>query len=552
MTIRPLLAACLLVATAAAQEAVFKNGWHEDRKMGFKIRVPEKWDQVPMSPEERWIVAKYLCNREYVARGEFYFTHKPTLRVIVFLDDAKKVKGPKIDTEETEEGTKITGITLASVPYKDYQDYLKRNSSEGFHVEKEVEGKGAGGVVCKKYDVRIDKLAAAKRRIVTWVFRNEAGEYAVEFDALEEHFDKLYPTFEQALKSFTFIKADAAITAGSSTGESSPGSSFSPTERKKWREMSADERRKRRKDAEEARLNAVKKKIPEGWRISQSKNFHVLSHTDERFTEKVVEAAEACRKWMDETFGAVSDEYVMRGVIRVFASYDEYFAYAKGSSDTFSPLQQELLTFKDANMGARTGFDLLLTSVGRRYLYDKDPVSYLATPAWFDAGFSGVLGSAVVKDGKLQLQTDAMEARAIAANAGKAAPSAKDLLSKANDAFYSDGYMTNAAYSARLFRWLAGPGQKVPHLKGFLAGYVKTAIELENAEPEKPEDGKERPKSVTEAESEEEEERLLKERKESRKKEGSESMKALFDKATGAWTDAQWKTLENGFESTIK
>ncbi len=53
-TAAALLALC---AAAPAQEL------HEDARLGFKIRAPKDFGEIPLKPDEEWIVARWLSDR---------------------------------------------------------------------------------------------------------------------------------------------------------------------------------------------------------------------------------------------------------------------------------------------------------------------------------------------------------------------------------------------------------------------------------------------------------------------------------------------------------
>jgi hypothetical protein len=420
---------------------------------------------------------------------------------------------------------------------------------EGHYLAKDAEGRGAGGLVCRQLEINLDKGDWVKRRIMTWTFRGEDGEYAVEFDALDDVFDKLVPQFRDSLKSFQFIKRAAAGPTGGTTGSAKKIDLLSLKGRKEWKELTAEERKRRRVQDESVRFEKIKKTIPDGWKVRETKYFFVLSNTDDRYTDKVVEAGEACRKWLDAEFGDLSDEYVSRGFIRVFASYDEYAAYARDMFG-YSPARREILTYKDANFGARSGFDSLFRGLGSAFLYDKDPATFANAPPWFDAGFSGVLGGGNVKGGKFVPEPDEWEVRSLAMEMKtKKAPTARELFEMSNQQFYTE-YMLHTGCATRLVRLFAVTNDK--KLRDVMVAYLKANRDVNDAAEEattKVSDGK---KSLAEAETEEEEERLFKERQEARKQKTDDLAKQTVEKAFAGWSEAQWKSLEKNYQNALK
>ena len=126
-----------------------KAGWHEDTKTGFKIKVPDKWECVPIAVEEKWIVAKYLADKPVLGKKGKYMgmEQKPQMRVIVFSDEARKFKPAEVE-EDRGEGRprRRSRYKDAEVPYKDYKDYMKRNVQDGgFYFDKEKESEARRG-----------------------------------------------------------------------------------------------------------------------------------------------------------------------------------------------------------------------------------------------------------------------------------------------------------------------------------------------------------------------------------------------------------------------
>ena len=108
-----------VVAPRSASAAV-----HTDEELGYSLRVPQDWKQIPIASEEKYIVAKYLCDREYSDKKEGY-THTPDLKVIVFP------KGEKRGATVEKDGD-TTRISFSN-PYKDYPDYVKSDNTGGGH-----------------------------------------------------------------------------------------------------------------------------------------------------------------------------------------------------------------------------------------------------------------------------------------------------------------------------------------------------------------------------------------------------------------------------------
>jgi hypothetical protein len=536
-----LAAPCLLVAPLAGQG--LERGFHVDRTLGYKIRVPSKWSGMAIDIDEKWIKAHYLCNRSYQPKGGDAWTdHKPYMRVIVFTDEARKVRGPSV----TNRGDDTRVITGGTVPYQDYRDYLKRNQGAGFYFSKEDEGKIAGKPV-SKFEIKLEKQAGVPRRLITWVYHADDADYAVEFEVLEDHYRKIAPTCYGALKSFRFIEREAAISSGV-TGDGSGAATRTPPwelDRDSWRKLSAAERTRKRKAIEESRMARTREHVPAGWKISETRHFLVISNADPRFTKKIVDAAQTCRSWLEKNLDDINDEYVMRGIIRVFASRDEYNAYVTRSGDTYNPHDREIPVCKDTGFGARAEYEGLFGYLFSQFIHDKEPLLSYNMPPWLSAGLVGYIGSAQPKGNRLVFDSSEWENTTIreAEREGKLR-TARELIRMTSTEFY--GSFTQNTYQAvRLMRQLMGPLSRKKPYKGLvlecMAAVVEKAEEMESREPTVRKD----------AETEEEEERRFKERQEAGKKNAEEFIKALEAKVFD-WSDKEWQTLERAYAAALK
>lgn len=553
--IRALLPVMLFSLVTGAVATQTKNGFHEDTKYGFKIKVPSKWSGVPVDIDEKWIVAKYLCNRSYQPkRSEYYIDHRPYMRVIVFTDAARKYKGPKVRQEGN---TRI--ITDSSVPYKNYHDYLKRNlRSGGFFFDKEKPTK-VSGVPAMQYEVKIEKSAGVPRRLISYVFEGDEADYAVEFEVLEDHYKKLRPLCYRALKTFKFIDRAAALSAGT-TGSNrvvkadtkSLGlSSLSHSGRKTWRKKPAAERKKRRKAHEDSRIARMTKEVPKGWKVKKSKHVLVLTHADAKYTAKIIKAAEAFRSWLDKKFGKVSDEYPMKAIIRICADSSEARLYTQSSGDAFDPESgnREIVLYKDASFrGTSSEFSNLFGSMYYSYIFDKDPYLYSYGPAWIRSAIWNYVQTGKVKGRSVVFEPGTSEKDALRmARRREAMKSAKEILNMTStemNKLYESRYRLNIAMAMQLLRYVEGEGRRQKFLKGFVVKYMKGVI----AEGERLAS---KGRKYTSADTEEEEEARDKERKQAGAKQQKEVMKALAQSVCN-WSDKQWATLEKGFAKTLK
>lgn len=546
--VHAVLGLCAL-ASLAVPAAAQKQGIHEDTKKGFRIKVPEKWTTVPVKIDEKWIVAKFLSNRSYETKSRDYSNygeHKPLIQVIEFDDEARKLK-----VEEERRGD--TTFVAKNSPYRDYKDYLKRNVGEGWYIDKE-EAATEAGVPCTKFQVRIEKGAQMKRRLITWLFRGEKGEMAVECDVLEDHFEKLEPQMLAALKSFKLIPRTTVEATAAITGDKG-GDNMWVTDRRMWKELPVEERQRRRKRIEEERLAKSQKDLLPGWTAKRTKHYLVLSHADAKYTKSVIEAIESYRTWLEENYDVLTDEYVMHGVIRICADLDEARTYARGSNnqDSFNPDNREVVTYQDKSEGnAGVDWSRLFMGMFDQYIYDKDALLYNYLPLWIHRGLHGYVGSAKIKSGKLVNEPDDEENNRIreVERAGAFAALKELMGDKLEGEIKTSTDADRLAYSQwlaqtnRLVRYIISSGAKNPKLKDFVLNYMKGTMAIAEGMDA------ERRQGRSAATTEEEEKANNDEDKNYWKRRRSEILERL-NKDLG-WDDATWTSIQKAFHDYLK
>ena len=556
LTVR-LAVSLAILATALGDRplpAQFERGVFRHEQLGFKVRVPSKWTVVPLEAREDWIVAKFLSDRSYVTSGkDWSWDHKPMMKIIVFTEDAKKLRLPKIEST----GGNTFFVRAGSVPYQNYRDYLKRNlKGQGFFFNREKETT-VNKIPCIKYEAKLHKSEYLKRRLVTWVFRGDGMDVAVEFDLLEDRYKNQIGIAERSLKSFRFF--DREIVGGEATtavdrGRARPSSRLWTKNWKAWEKRPADERFRLRKEVEEARFEAIRARTPEGWKVTRSPSFLVVSHTDGRYTKLCVDAAEAFRKWLDDTFGDLSDEYVRHGVLRICADADEYRAFRfTGSRETLRYSvsdDREAVTYRDSyngTSGADMGF--FLDDILQTYLYDKDPRLFRYTPAWLRWGLVRYARSAQIKGKRIVFKASDWEKQGVRQLVREdKLIDLRELMSLDDDEYLAlirkerrAGYQLGS-----LVRFLLGSGKRHPRLKGFFADYLTAVIEVGEQFDKK--------KALTTktAETEEEEEEQARSVQAKLKERRKEVGRAINARTVDKWSDKDWKSLRKAYERSIK
>lgn len=523
------------------------QGYYKDPTHGFAVRPPADWEQVPISVDEKWIAVKFLSDRVYTPkRSQYYTEHKPTMRVIVFHEEATKIKGPEVRRSEENKETLV--VERGDVPYRDYKDYLKRNMREGFFFTKEEKGTH-GKTPCTRYEIKIEKLTVPKR-IVAWVFHREGVDYAVEVEMLEDYVRKLKPIAIGILRSFRLIDRDPNAARTGVTGDGPSPSKTIPLWRrdyKEWREKSATERMRTRKRLEQVRWAEAKKGLPDDWRVKESEHFLVLSHCDPKDTQAVVRAAEACRRWLDRHFSDLSDEYVMKGIIRVCADRQEAQAYTETSGDAYSWFGKEIITYKDASLGTRQWGDLYSWMV-RRYLVDKDSRLAGALPPWLRMGIEEAVDGSDIKGGMLDLAAETSEKNLIReARRKNELISAKELMEMPTRAFFRSDFRTTRAQAAALVRWFLTSAPRNRALRHFLVKYMQEVAAALTEMREAAEDKDEQP----EPETEEEEEKRFQERMRRLKSSSSKLIERVHSVVCN-WSEKEWHAIERGYRSALQ
>jgi len=395
----------LVLAGIGVAQPTFQAGVHEDPTIGFKVKVPDKWTMVPVDIDEKWIVGKYLCNRDYAAKTA-YVMIKPEMRIFHFTPEKAKVT-EKVETRGD------TTYTSRVATFRNYLEWYKEfmKGGRGFHVESEKEDK-MGDVLVTKLEILTDQGADGALRYLCWVFKRPDGStVAIDFNQLDDYYKNVAGDFEKCLRSFRFFEPTAAA-GGEGDELENP---IWTRDRSKWRELPKSERWKIRQTMDTKRRAKVLSHIPEGWTTqeSRSKRFTALTHADKKYTSYILDTADATWEWLDKKFADLSDEYVMVGTIRICESVDEAASYGAKSNDwnSYSADDREIVTWKDRDSGTSGGGwnRLLMTSLLTSYLRDKDYYAIVYAPVWLIVGSSFYLSTADLDGRRLNFKSDNIE-----------------------------------------------------------------------------------------------------------------------------------------------
>ncbi|MEZ5963449.1 MAG: hypothetical protein R3F56_06345 [Planctomycetota bacterium] len=509
---------------------------HEDPRIGIKIKVPDKWTMVPIDIDEKWIVAKYLCNRDYVAKTA-YVGLKPEMRIIHFTPEKAEVK-ERVETHGD------TTYSTTSKTFRNYKEWFKEDikGSAGFHIDSEKEDK-LGDVAVTKISILTDQGANGAMRYLCWIYaRPDGSTVAVDFVQLEDYFKNVEDDFEKSLRSMRFF--EPTVNA-SSAGDDELENPMWTRDRSKWRAMPKTERWKIRQSMDVKRRNKVLANIPDGWTTqeSRSKRFTALTHADKKYTSLVLDTADATWDWLDKRFGDLSDEYVMVGTIRICKDADEASAYTRKSAtgDSYSDDDREIVDYKDRDAGSSGGGQRsLMRGLLQAYLYDKDWYAGAYAPDWALVSMSYYLASGEVSGRKLVFKSDNTERMYIreAERAG-ALRTFSEIISTPSEDWPKerDAYRGYVFQVATIVRFLESrEASRLKCLDKFIPRYTQAVIKAGEQW------AKDHP-GQSQAKSEEEEEARAKDRSKQRR-ERAQFILNTVNKEVANFSQKEWQQIE--------
>lgn len=525
-------------------------GTYEDPVNGYSIQVPSGWREIPIAAEERYIVGRWQSEREYQDPKE-WSSHRPELRVILFEPAGKKVEVKKTDTGVE---ARLTN------PYKTFQDWVKSDQDGGRFISKE-EPATVGGLSATRYEVAYQKLTVPRHGIA-FVFRTPDVDICLTTEVLETQWDKLSPSILQCMKSFKVIPKTAK--ALDKPEDAHPV--ILDLEKK-----TPVERLKIRTDAFEKRVAIATERLPDGWVVKRSKNYVVLSHADPRFTDLILDQADAIRSWAEAKLPFMGDGLPGPELLRICKDYDEERAFRDISSRSGGWVHEITLSRSEGFWGVGNTASQVFDS----WLRDKNPRLSASMPPWLERGIDEWIDHAYMHAGKLEFRPDGplIAGLKLAAKAKKLIPPKEMLQMSYNDLDQwgkddkapdpsgpggPGGFPTGAEWinyrisgfqqAAGFVRYLLeGPGKSNPRTKDLLKTYVLALDEYLRAQAE-------RDVQVTATESqpaltEEEEEARFKNRKSYWKDHEKDLIKAVFEKAFASWTDADWLAIEKSYKA---
>lgn len=536
---RALFASCALVLVAFAGTA---SADHKDARIGFSIQTPRDWNAIPQKADELWLVANYQSNKAffYTEKGGWTSEHKPDMLAIAFVDEQIKERA-KVERRKDKKGNDVLIVDMVS-PYKDYKDYMSRRyQGGGWYVDKE-EKTTVNDVPVTIIEIRVDKLSYdGPKRIVTWVYDLPDVDVAVQFEVLQDSWPKVQAEVTRCLRSFkTIPRSGESLVREVSTGKRLTileADELSPEERKGWRQSE-----------EQSFHERAKKDLPDGWNSKKYGRFLVVHSCDEKFAKRVADQAEVVWQWLESTFSFVGEkEYVRAPVIRVCKSVDEYQQFQKAGDFSWNNL--EIVTCQDYGGADSFYLDALNRGLLGVWFGDRDRELHWAMPAWLANGLSEVVGKARVDKGRLEFKRDDWnreQVRAMVKEGRAKRPRELMMLTDSElNAGSGENYWDVHGQSQAFVLFLAsGSAAKNAKTRSFLPDYVRSlkAVQLEvkaRKDAEKDAAG-----AAAKPKTEEEEEKLFRERAQGYKQAESDVLEKTFRRAFGSWTDKDWEQFE--------
>jgi len=534
-----LLLAGLLAAPASARAEEFK-----DERLGYSINFPRKWERRVVATNERWIVAKFECDREYEdsdPKNNFWTLHRPWLDVVIIplaLGDQKGgsvTKGPDGKVRVTE-----------AAPWTDLKGYLEKNlvAGEGgfyFSAEEETE---VGGKKCMQYEVTFDKLVNSPKKVWAWAYYTDDAIYGLVGESLVRFEDKIKPDLVSAFKSFKSFQRTGVLPGAEHTGKDLVVGGDTADD-----EADPDLKRRRREENTNRRLARIKESLPSDWTIKESKNFIAVSHSDSKYTKEILDHCETYRDWLEDNLSYLGTGYTGRIIVRICADRDEYEALT--STGTWEPDRVEVTTYKDKEGWSSWGpIDGLNGSVWSIWLRDRNKSLQWALPTWVSSGLSSVLRSAESKRGKINFRPDTWDRVSI--------------MQKRRDHLLVEGRNFFRMTSADLFKdWsntqqgeffvrflLLGGARKSSKWKNVFSDYMKAVVfVLDEMEAERiREEKKNGDKGPDEGpKNEKEEEEMIRRRQESWRTQEKAFLDRVYERVFSKWSDKDWDQFDAGY-----
>ncbi len=585
--------AVLMAGLAPPTEA--QSSFFEDARFGFKIKPPRDWEPIPIQTGEGWLVAKYLSDKSYHYNVDGWsWDFEPEMLVIAFLseelleaaEEAREAELKKAverlgekerEKREKEGGDDPPKDTPEDAPedppeegeaqpedepgsfevlwtfgrrYKDYKDYLAATYRGGgyyFSVEEQSE---QDELPITQYEIKVEKLAnSGPKRIVTRIYHLEDVDIAVQFEVLEDSYDKLDRTLARSFDSFKQIPRTASLPQDQAAGMSvriSFGDLIS---------LTPQQRVEKRKLSEQQQHDQAIANLTEGWTSERMGSFLVLSHTDAKYAKRAVDHGESVLKFLEATFPYVGpEEYVRAPILRICRDYDELSAFFSGSGSwSFNNL--EITLAKSENFIGAWEFNGLSQQLAQHWFSEKDVELWSACPEWLQFGITSLIGESSEKSGRLDFQPEQFTRDRLREIAREdRATHVRALMHMTMEDFFGgsgmDGWDRTKEAQALVEFLLVGKGSK-GSTKNLIHDYLanlRLVIAERSAQNSADTDGA---SGFETPETEEEEAELLRKRRESWRSRERELLEELSRRTFAGWSTQDWDKLDKNYRRSL-
>jgi len=525
---------------------------HEDTKLGYKIRPPKEFSAIPLQPDEEWIVARWLSDKPYYQNDPttgYQHDLKPELHVVCFQDAV--VKADKIEVEKKTDAEKSIIKIAIKNPFKDYRDYLKRTYNEGgYFIEKEEKAE-VEGVKVECLEIKVERGTwGGPRRIVTWIFDGPIADFAVQFEMFESTFAKLKKDVLSTMRSFRLIAgAGGGAGAGVSTGGSDVIVADLDAELGDWNKLTPSQRALKKLEQQTKEQEKAVAGLIEGWKAKKIGRCFVLFDIEEKYAREYAVDATAVLDYLDDAFPWLGEgEYVREPTIRVCKDSDEENMYRKGSSWSWG---KEIVTHKDFDRGlsgwSESGY--VTSSVCQHWFRERSGELWSVMPAWLHTGLDASFEKCHAKGKGVEFFTDSWERVDISQQRalGKLTP-LRQIMQFERNALWSGNGNQGSECAAAVRFFLTGPRKAKETLKTYLQALLPLAQQRDEERKKAMEANSKSAKPKTE----EEEDAAFKAAHEKQDDSEKKFLEEAFAKSFGAWTDADWKSLDAAYQKSLK
>ena len=361
------------LSTAPAQQTL-RGSQFQDKSNGFRIVLPNKWEQLPINVNANLVVA--------------WFQSKSLFRGDASKGDTGKARRAYL------------GILRLAEPGS-YRKRLDRLFKPGRYQATSEAGRVHGSVPVVKWDVKHAVKGRDRERVIAWVFRRGEEEFVAEYRLLEAQVGTSGEQYRGSLRTFKFIAQ-----TGKPIEVYGNARAFALND---WLGLSVIERHRRRAAEGARHEKMILDRLPEGWRVRKSEHYLIVSDADPKVTKYVESTLITFRKWLDARFGKLWEDQPIRTTIRLCKNATEYRSYRRGGvRKEYSFENREVVMCNDrGNLNLKDVF----WRVFHRYMLDAAPEVYFNLPHWMRESMRHLFLRVRVSKKGLTFPLDKQEAR---------------------------------------------------------------------------------------------------------------------------------------------